>query len=418
MSLNLENSDRLFKEACELSPGGVLGIRKPNNFVPGEYPIFIKKAKGMRLIDVDGNEYIDCLASYGPIIIGHREDEIDNAVINKIKSDGFCFNLAQPHQNELLKLLIKNIPCAEMGFMVKTGSDAATSAIRIARAYTGKNMVLRCGYHGWHDWAIAVKNGIPENCYKDVDSFGYNNIESVKAKFKEYKNQIAAVIITPLSHELNAPIEEPEDDFLNKIKNLVHEEKAVLIFDEIRTGFRMRLGGAQEYYNVIPDMAIIGKAMANGYPISAVVGKREIMNSMEEKHVFISSTFFPNSLEMVAAIETIKFLKKNNVIQDIWDKGKWLKQKIKNAISETKVDAFYSGIEPMPFITFPKDKNNPENKKYRERRNKFYTELIRRGIFMQPFHHGYLAYRHTQKDMEKIANAIYESLDVVKKEVG
>lgn len=413
--MNFYNSEKLFEQAKKLCPGGVLGIRKPNNFIPGEYPIFIKNAEKMHLHDEDDNEFIDFLASYGPIIIGHKEKEIDDAVINKIKTDGFCFNLAQKHQNELLKLLIKHIPCAEMGFLVKTGSDASSSAIRIARAYTGKDMVLRCGYHGWHDWCISVKNGIPENCYKDIDSFEYNNIDSLNEKLKIHSGKIGAIIMTPLSHELNTPIIEPQDDFLNKVKEIAKKNNIVLIFDEIRTGFRMSMGGAQEYYGVTPDMAIFGKAMANGYPISAVVGKKEIMESMEEKHVFISSTFFPNSLEMVASIATINMLERENVIENIRKKGEIIKKFTIDAIEKTGVKAIYSGVLPMPFITFYKDKNDSDPKAYRNRRNLFYTELIRRGIFMQPFHHGYIAYRHTDEDIGRMCEAIKESFEIVAK---
>jgi len=415
--LNFTYSEKLFEEAKQLCPGGVLGIRKPGNFIPGEYPMFIEKAEDMHLYDVDGNRFIDLLASYGPIIIGHKEKEIDDAVIKKIKEDGFCFNLAQKHQNELIKLLIKHIPCAEMGFLVKTGSDAASSAIRISRAYTDRDMVLRCGYHGWHDWCIAVKNGIPENCYRDVDSFEYNNIDSLKAKIKEHSGKVGTIIMTPVCHDLNAPIIEPKDDFLNKVKEIAKENNIVLIFDEIRTGFRMSMGGAQEYYGVTPDMAIVGKAMANGYPISAVVGKKEVMDAMEDKHVFISSTFFPNSLEMVASIATINMLERENVIENIRKKGEKVKNSILESIEVTGVKAIYSGILPMPFVTFYKDDKDNDPKAYRNRRNLFYTELIRRGVFMQPFHHGYIAFRHSDADIDKVCGAIRESMEEVIKNI-
>jgi len=159
--LKLRKSFEMFEEAQRLVPGGVAGIRRPYNFVPGEYPIFFDSAKGSHVIDVDGNEYIDYLCAYGPIIIGYGEDEIDDAVYRQIKDKGFCFSLTQPIQNKLIQKLTEVVPCCEMAAIVKTGSDATTIAIRVARGYTGKTKVARCGYHGWHDWCVEVKGGIP-----------------------------------------------------------------------------------------------------------------------------------------------------------------------------------------------------------------------------------------------------------------
>jgi glutamate-1-semialdehyde aminotransferase len=161
--LNIKRSIELFEEAKTLVPGGVLGARKPGDFIMGEYPIFLEYGKGSRLIDVDGNEFIDFLCGYGPIILGYREDEVDDAVIRQIKDKGFCFSLTQPYQNELAKKLNALIPSAELSIFLKTGSDATTAAIRIARAYTGRTKVMRSGYHGWHDWCVEMKGGIPRS---------------------------------------------------------------------------------------------------------------------------------------------------------------------------------------------------------------------------------------------------------------
>ncbi|MDD4310744.1 MAG: aminotransferase class III-fold pyridoxal phosphate-dependent enzyme, partial [Candidatus Cloacimonetes bacterium] len=178
--LKLDRSMALFAEAQTLVPGGVAGIRRPYNFVQGEYPIFFDHGKGGRITDVDGNEYIDYLCAYGPIIIGYREDEIDNAVIEQIRSKGFCFSLTQEKQNELVHKLKEVIPCCEMAAIVKTGSDATTIAIRVARSYTGKTKIARCGYHGWHDWCVEVKGGIPQKLYEDILEFHYNDLEELE----------------------------------------------------------------------------------------------------------------------------------------------------------------------------------------------------------------------------------------------
>ena len=403
--LKLDNSNELFDEAKTLIPGGVLGIRRPYNFVEGEFPIFFEEGKGSHVIDADGNEYIDYLCAYGPIIIGNREEEIDNVVIKQIQDKGFCFSLTQSYQNELAKKMNELIPCAEMSLFVSTGSDATSCAIRLARSYTGKPKILRCGYHGWHDWCVEVKGGVPEKLYEDVQGFPYNNLEALESLLLGNKDETAAIIITPLGHPLANDITEPEEGYLQGVKDLAEKYKTVLIFDEIRTGFRVSLGGAQKYYGVTPDRAVFGKAMANGYPIGAVTGKAEIMKE-GESNVFISSTFFPNSLSYVAALKTIEILERDNILGQIWDKGEWFITQVRKLCEKYKVGAGISGIPPMMFITFDKD---PE-KIYKKKRTEFYTQLIRRKIFLQPFHHGYICARHSQEDLQQTVQAIEESL--------
>ncbi|MDD2345422.1 MAG: aminotransferase class III-fold pyridoxal phosphate-dependent enzyme [Bacteroidales bacterium] len=403
--LNLINSMKEYEHAKTLIPGAVAGIRRPYNFVEGEYPIYFDTGKGGRVTDIDGNEYIDYLCAYGPMIIGNRETEIDDAVIAQIQDKGFCFSLTQKYQNMLAKKLTEIIPCSEMSVFVCTGSDATTLSIRIARSYTNKKTILRCGYHGWHDWCVEVKGGIPEKLWEDVHEFEYNNIESLENSLKANKGDIAAVIITPFGHPLAMEMEEPKPGYLEKVKELAHQYGAVLIFDEIRTGFRVSMGGAQAYYGVTPDLAVFGKAMANGYPIGAVTGKAEIMKECE-KNVFISSTFFPNSLSYVAALKTIEILERDNILGQIWEKGTYFNNKIAELIDKYNVGAHISGIPPMMFITFDKD----EEKQYKNKRTDFYTQLIRRKVFLQPFHHGYICARHTQEDLDYTLKAIEESL--------
>ncbi|MBU0504686.1 MAG: aminotransferase class III-fold pyridoxal phosphate-dependent enzyme [bacterium] len=410
--LTLTNSDRLYKEAWELIPGAVAGIRRPYNFVPGEYPIYLTSAKGGRIIDVDGNEYIDMLCAYGPIIVGHREEEIDNAVIKQIQEKGFCMSLVQEAQNELAQKLIDIIPCCEKAFFMKTGSDATTAAIRVARGYTDRTKILRSGYHGWHDWCVEVKGGIPEKFYEDVFEFKYNDLEGAEKLFKQHGSDLAAVIITPFGHPLGYAVQYPKPGFLEGLKELCEKNGTVLIFDEIRTGFRLSLGGAQELFNVTPDLAVFGKAIANGYPLSVVVGKKEIMNVLEQK-VFISSTFFPNSLDQVAALANINFLEKYKVLDVIAKRGKIFGKKIEKILQDCGIPCSFSGAPWMPFITFDKD----DQGLYKKRRKAFYTEIIRRKVFLQPYHHGYIAFRHTDEDMDYVANMIAESLEAVKKQI-
>ena len=408
--LNIPNSLKLFEEACTLIPGGVLGARRPSDFIAGEYPIFLESGKGCRLYDVDGNEFIDFLCGYGPIILGYRENEVDEAVYKQIKEKGFCFSLTQKYQNVLAKKIAELVPCAEMSIFLKTGSDATTASIRIARAYTNRIKVMRCGYHGWHDWCVEMKGGIPSKFYEDVFEFEYNNLKQLEDLLAIHGDETAAIIMTPFGHPNHQKMQIPKPGFLEGVRNLSDRYGAVLIYDEIRTGFRLSLGGAQALYGVYPDISVLGKAMANGYPISVVTGKKDVMMAAAEK-LFISSTFFPNSEAFIAALKTIEIIERDNVLAEIWKKGEWFMEKIQETIENHDVGAELTGIAPMFYITFKKD----ESGSYKGKRKDFYTQMIRKGFFFTPYHHAYICYRHTQEDLNLTLSAIDESLEFVKK---
>ena len=400
----------MYDSALKIIPGAILGIRRPYNFVPGEYPIFFESAKGGKVTDVDGNEYLDMLCAYGPIIIGHREEEIDNAVIDQMRNKGFCFSLTQPIQNRLAEKMISLIPSAEMAVFVKTGSDATTTAIRVARGATDRTKVVRCGYHGWHDWCVEVKGGVPKKLYEDIYEFHYNKLDELEDIMKQHGDDMAAIIITPVGHPLAEKVQMPEPGFLEGVRALADKYGTVLIFDEIRSGFRFDLGGAQKVFGVTPDLSVFGKAMANGYPIGAVVGKEKYMKVLADK-VFLSSTFFPNSLEQVAALKTIEILERDNILGEIKRKGNIFGEKLNEIARNCEFEIEISGAPYMPFITFNKDSKNL----YKKLRPAFYTELIRRGVFLQPFHHGYVAYRHSDADLDNAIEMIKESFTEIKK---
>ena len=407
--LNITKSRKLFEEALTLIPGGVLGARKPGDFIDGEYPIFLDTGKGCRLTDVDGNEFIDFLCGYGPIILGYREEEVDEAVYKQIKDKGFCFTLTQKFQNELAKKLTQIVPSSEMSIFLKTGSDATTASIRIARAHTKKLKVMRCGYHGWHDWCVEMKGGIPSKFYEDVFEFQYNHLDQLEELMATHGHETAAIIMTPFGHPNHQEMQVPAPGFLEGARQIADKYGAVLVYDEIRTGFRLSMGGAQKLYGVTPDLTVLGKAMANGYPISVVTGKKDIMMAAESK-LFISSTFFPNSEAFVAALKTIEILERDNVLENIWEKGKGFMNGIQALIDKHAVGAELTGVAPMFYITFKKDGTGA----YKSKRKDFYTQLIRKGFFFTPFHHAYISYRHTQKDLDLTLNAIDESLAFIK----
>ena len=407
--LNITKSRELFEEATTLIPGGVLGARKPGDFIDGEYPIFLESGKGCRLIDVDGNKFIDFLCGYGPIILGYREEEVDEAVYKQIKEKGFCFTLTQKFQNLLAKKLTQIVPSSEMSIFLKTGSDATTASIRIARAHTNKLKVMRCGYHGWHDWCVEMKGGIPSKFYEDVFEFQYNRLDQLEELMATHGDETAAIIMTPFGHPNHQKMQEPNPGFLEGARDLADKYGAVLIYDEIRTAFRLRMGGAQELYGVTPDLTVLGKAIANGYPISVVTGKKDVMMAASDK-LFISSTFFPNSKGFVAALKTIEILERDKVLENIWEKGNRFIEKIRALLDKYDVGAELTGVGPMFYITFKKD----ETGAYKVKRKDFYTQLIRKGFFFSPFHHAYISFRHTEEDLNLTLTAIEESLAYVK----
>jgi len=413
--LNLEKSFQMFNEAKQVTPGGVLGIRGPASAIYGEYPVFFEKVvNGMYIVDVDGNEYIDYFCGVGPIIVSYVEDEINDAVIERIKK-GFCFSLVPPEKLKLEKKLKEVIPCCEKTIIAKTGSDAVAIALKLARAYTGKNKVI-CdgGYHGWHDWSNYNRPNemsIPKQIGELTIIVPWNDLNYIEKVLVNNKD-IAAIFVNPVFHELSMPVK-GSVKYLQGLRKLADKYNVVLVFDEIRTGFRMAIGGAQEYYKVKPDLGCFSKAMGNGYAISAVCGVKGIMDMAIDK-AFISSTFFTNALEIVAALKTIEIIEKDNIIDKIHKKGSYFKDSCDKIMSKyTNIKAYYA-TEPelsfLPLILFK------EQDKLEEKRDYFFTYLIRKGIFLHPKHHGYICFRHTKKDLDYTLEVIDEALNFLDKQ--
>ncbi len=410
--ISFEKSKALFDEAQKIIPGGVTNARHPTKFYPGYYPIFMHRGRGCRVWDVDGNEYIDWILSFGPIILGHAHSRVDKAVVACLKQ-GFCFTMVHPVQNMLAQLLIDIIPSAEMVKFLVGGSDVTSAAIRIARIYTGRDMVIRWGYHGWHDWCYGGAGsdresyGVPEGIKQDILTFQYNDLDSLESVFRKHRGKIACVIMQPYE----ATKEFPLDGFLEGVKRITHENGSVLIFDEIRTGFRMALGGAQEYFGVVPDMTAVSKAIANGYPISAVVGRREVMQVADKTR--LSSTFLVNAFPMIAAIETIHELQEKKGVEYMWAQGKRLMEELKSIIDEQGVDARVMGLPPLPLINF----TDRDARKREALKKRFFLETTARGILFHPNHGWFLSLAHREKDITKTLEVSRDSLRIAKKSV-
>ena len=318
---NLKKSDLYWSEAIEIIPAGTQTLSKsPLQSVMGVAPKYIIKGQGSHVWDVDNNEYIDYSMGGGPVILGHNYPAVTDAVKDQIEN-GNSFIMMHPLEIEVAKLMNDCIPCSEMVRFGKNGSDATYGTVRVARGFTGRDKIASSGYHGWHDWSIGIterNKGIPKAISDLTLPFDFNDIGQVEKLFKENKNEIAGVIIEPALHD------EPEKNYLQELKELTHENGAVLIFDEVWTGFRWDLGGAQKYYGVEADISAFGKAMGNGVPISSIVGSKEVMSEMNTE-VFFSSTFGGECLGLAASKATINENKNKCVTDHIKKLNKKLK---------------------------------------------------------------------------------------------
>ena len=303
--MKFNQSNYLFKYVQSIIPLGSQTFSKSYRFLPNKNtPLFIKKGKGCYFWDIDNNKFIDMVSGLLSVTIGYNIKEI-NEDIKKQLSNGISFSLATKLEYELAKKIIKHVPSAEMVRYAKNGSDATTAAIRLARNITNHTNIMFSGYHGWHDWYIgstSMNNGVPKEISNQSFMFEFNNFNSFLKQFQKAKKKVAAVIIEPMN------IVEPKKVFLKKIRKFCTKNKIILIFDEICTGFRFSLGGAQKLFNITPDLTTLGKGIANGFPLSVLAGKKKYMKKCED--IFFSSTFGGETLSLSAAISVINFFEK------------------------------------------------------------------------------------------------------------
>jgi glutamate-1-semialdehyde aminotransferase len=396
---DFSRSLQLYERSREVIPGGVPGIRAPENFVAGAYPVFLAGGDGAWITDVDGNRYLDMLLGYGPMILGHADPGVDRAAWAR-QEQGFCLNLPQPELVELAERLVEMVPSAEQALFFKTGSDATSAAVRIARTHTGREKILRCGYHGWNDWCLPDDPGVPYAVTESVLAFEYNAPDQLEELLRQHAGRVAAIVITPVGHEFDAQIEPPVPGFLEAVRRLADEHAAVLVFDEVRTGFRLSPGGAQQLYGVTPDLTALGKAMSNGYPVSALVGSRRVMASACD--TFISSTYFPNGLSMAAALATTARLRDGGVISQLDDVGGRLQRRLQAFIAEADLPVTLSPYPSMPFLYFDRSLAAGQD----ARRDRFYAALCAQGVFAHPRHHGFLSACHGDTEIDCLIAAL------------
>jgi glutamate-1-semialdehyde 2,1-aminomutase len=351
--LDLAKSMQLYEEAITLIPGGSQTMSKrPEAFAMGAMPIYIQRGEGCYVWDVDGNKYIDYISALGPITLGYCYPAVDEAVRRQLK-DGMIFPMMHPLEVEAAKAIIEMVPCAEMVRFLKTGAEATSAAARIARGYTRKDMVLSSGYHGWLDtWgALNSARGVPAGVGDSVAGFSFGDMtsdNSLGALLEKHKGQVACIMMEAASYSTM-----DTGDYLRYARELADKHEAVLAYDEIVTGFRLAKGGAQEYFDVIPDLACFAKGISNGMPVAAVVGKREVMKTAAE--LVISSTYGGDAISLAACVACLKELRDNDVIGHIWEQGGRLIDGMNAIAHEIGLSLEFKGYPVMASFCFRYD---------------------------------------------------------------
>jgi glutamate-1-semialdehyde aminotransferase len=387
----VRRSYALWEKAQALIPGGTqLLSRRPTRYAAGVSPVYADRAKGARFWDVDGNEYIDWVSGIGSIILGYADEVVDDAVRAQI-SRGLTTSVSHELEIELAEELVRTIPSAEMVRYFKSGGEACAGAVRIARGVTGRDKVLFCGYHGWHDWYLAANLdeeaslnahlfpgiepvGVPKALQGTAIPFPYGDLQALADRLDQHKGEIGAVIMEPVRSEL------PPDGYLTGVAALAKEHAAVLIFDEVSCGFRISLGGAQERFGVTPDMTVLAKAISNGYPMAAVVGKREVMEPAAR--MFISSTYWSDAIGLAAALTTIRELRRREAPAYLANLGAELQRELNRLAQETGLPVRCAGLPVHPSLQFEVDDPALEKRLA----TLYIQEMAKRGC------HGYPAF--------------------------
>ena len=412
----VKKSVETYERAGELIPGWTQLIsRRAYQFATGVSPVYAKSAKGSRFVDVDGNEYIDWVNAVGAVILGHADDVVDDAVVEQVRR-GSIYTLNSPLELDLAEELIDTIPSAEMVRFSKGGGDACAVAARIARGITGRDTILFSGYHGWHDWYQSANYmadpetgeypfagiepiGVPKALAGTAVPFAYGDLDMLERLFEEHKGEVAAVMMEPLRSEL------PAKGYLEGVKELAHANDAVFIFDEVSCGWRISIGGAQEYLGVTPDMTVVAKAMSNGYPMGAAVGSRDVMEPADR--MFISSSYWSDNVGLAASVTTIRELKRRDSNAGFKKLGEDLIAAMSEAIDSVGISARMTGLWTNPSLAI----DVPDASLQDKVNTLFIQEMARRGVHCATSFKGTLA--HTEEDVARTAEAAEESLRVV-----
>ena len=408
MSRDLTNSKELQERAKNVIPH-LTGTftRSAHSFVEGVYPVYIKSAEGSHFTDVDGNKYLDYLCGIGPITLGYNYQKVNDAIIAQLKN-GILFSLPHPLEVELSELISQTIPHAEMVKFEKTGSNAVSGAIRAARYITKRNKIAYCGSGGvWHDWwatVVSRDGGVPEFNRDLISVFDYNDIEGLEQIFENNPNQIAAIV-------LEATIfEKPQKDFLKKVRKIADQNDTILILDEVVTGFRFDIGGAQKYFDIKGDLVCFGKGMGNGLPISAITGPAEFMKRFDD--LWVSSTNNPETLSMAGTKAVINEMKEKNTISHCWEIGTKLFNNWNRITEENNLNIKMIGYP----IRMKIECKNSQDKISESLKALFLQEMVKKGIFFPPGQ-CFLSYSHSDDDINHTLQKLEQSCQEIKNKV-
>lgn len=430
--MNTVKSESLFNEAKKYIPGGVNSPVRAFKAVGGN-PLFIQKGEGSKIYDVDGNEFIEYIGSWGPHLFGHNPPFIKEALLNAIEN-GTSFGAPTRLEVKTAKLISEMVPSVEMVRMVNSGTEATMSAVRAARGYTGREKFIKfegC-YHGHADYflikagsgaltlGIPTSPGVTKGNAADTLLASYNNLESVKQIIKKNKNEIAAIIVEPIAG--NMGVVQATEEFLNGLRAICAEERIVLIFDEVMTGFRVAKGGAQQLYNIHPDLTTFGKIIGGGLPVGAFGGRKEIMEMIAPSGpIYQAGTLSGNPLAMAAGYAALNHIKSNPAIYNqLEEKSAYLEKGIKSALHSINRGFALNRAGSMMTLFFVEEQVNNYDAAIKSNTvlyGKFFSEMLNRGIYLAPaqFEAAFVSTAHTKEDLDKTINAVEESLRIIVK---
>ena len=428
--MNTDNSRKIYEKAKESIPGGVNSPVRAFQSVDKEYPIFIKSGNGSKLYDEDGNEYVDMIGSWGPMILGHNYPKVLE-VVKKELENGTSFGLPTKKEVELAELVKSCFPSIEKLRLTTSGTEAAMASVRVARAFTGKNKIIKfegC-YHG-HSDSLLVKagsglltfehqdsNGITEGVVKDTITLPFGDFDKLK-KTLENDNDIACVIIEPIP--ANMGLIETEKEYLEKVREITKEKNVVLIFDEVISGFRVSLGGAQKVFGITPDLTVLGKIIGGGYPVGGFGGKKEIMNLISPVgNVYHAGTLSGNPISVAAGIETISILKENpEIYENVNKKTENLVNKINELIKKYDIPASVNHFGSLFTIFFSKEKVktledaiNTNDGFY----SIYFDTMLENGVIVPPskYEAHFVSYIHNDEDVEKLLKGVEKTFQKI-----
>ena len=412
MASNLQQRDRridrstaLTERALETIPDATqTNSKSPREYVRGVAPTYLERADGSHVWDVDGNEYIDYVMALGPVNLGYNYPPVKQAVEDQL-DQGSMFTLSHPVEIDVAERLVEHVPSAEKVRFLKNGNDATTLAAKLARAYTDRDVVATHGYHGWTDvWqAGSHSRGIPDAVGDYTARFDYNDIESLERIFEAHPGDVAGIVMTPVKFDA------PEDDFLEQVREIADREDALLVFDEILTGFRFGLGGAQEYFGVTPDLTCFAKAMANGYPVSALVGRSDVMDVITDDDFVYSMTYAGETLSLAAAKAAIDVMVDEDVTEHVWRQGETLSTGYNDLVAEFDLESYTEcqGIPgPLTGISFSGDDDVSTNLL----KSLFQQECIERGVL---FGRQLVSYSHSDEDIAYTLDVYEQALETL-----